>query len=284
MEENAQPRGKDSALSPGWHWRLALAILIYGGLIVVSYWDGVGPLWLRIAICFACMFTAGFWTGFRPHSEDRRLRVTFYHTVVLGNFVALQLPTAHLAGIYSLPADQRYGAMLTPRYIGLYAALLATYALSYPLGEKIYRRRHPDTATIPATPEDLEWLDTEASPQERRSLIRMLLLVPLAFAPSFLAILFWPDHCMRIMIANVALVGGVFSFRLGYQWEQMECRMRRFALILAYIGPPAGFIGFVEHGGVAGAFLFAGKIAVVLIVPGIVGRLIVGYRTGDAPS
>lgn len=282
MEENAQPTERGSALSPGWPWRLALAILIYGTLIVMSMEERTGPLAIRIAICFACMFTAGFWLGFRPHSENRELRATFYRMAVLGSFAALVLPTAHLAGIYALPSDQRYGAMLTPRYIGLYAALFGAYALSYPLGEMIYRRRHPDTAAVPATPEDLE--SVQVTPDEKRSMLRTILAVVLFCSPMFVSIWLWPSHSILVGAVTVAAMLCAFSVWVGYTWRHMDGEKRRFALILTCIGPPAGFIGYVQRGGVPSALLFAAKIAAVLVLPGVLGRLISHLRTGDTSS
>ncbi len=276
MEENTQPDGTRSTLLPGWRWRLIIVIVAYCVFYTVSFSAKTGPQQLRMVLVIVCLATAAFVTAYRPHTAIRTARVASYRIAVLGHFGLLVIPTAYLTGVYDLPAEDRYAAMLTPTYIVPCALFLAAYALAWPLAESFYRRNHPDTATIPATPEDLE--EWQTSPSERRSMVRVFLLVSLVFAPTFVASWLWPGHSTLIMLANMALVGCAFSFWAGYRWREIDTRMRRFWLVMVCVGPPAGFVGYVEHGGVPGALVFAAEIAAVMIVPGIAGWFLARHR------
>lgn len=250
--------------------RIAIFLLYALALSVVSFWDLPIPRRTVLLLAYLGTGIVGFLAGFQPMSEHQKLRASSYHIFVLTVLALTVRPTAKLLGILDLPVDERYPNMWTADYLVRSLLFPAIMALTYPIGEALFRRKYPDRAYVPLPPEDREELD---EPIPREIPVRVLVII-LLYLPTLLSPWLWPGQTMIIGMVTSAVVFGGLSFLVGYHWHQSEVVTRRFMIAIACIGPAAGFIGYMNSGNVTASLLFATKVAVVTILPALIGRLV----------
>jgi hypothetical protein len=252
----------------------------------VTFSHLITEYWIKVVVLCICVGVIGFAIGFTPGFGGRGSRAwRLYGIATIWVLPLAQQAATQLAHIYELPVDARYPTMGTAVYLAPFFLIIGSEVLALLAGMLLFRHLYPDQAFVVENPEDRK-ADEEAR-KNMPSVAKVLLLVFLTFSPSFVASFLYPKYALSVILATCALWMVGFSTYVGVKWNALQVHGRRLFVMMACLGPPAGFVGRYNPSSahvsrhLIPALGFAAWIGVLMLFPFLVARGIAWLRKGS---